>query len=35
MVGNEARVYGVVAPSIRENLQKNIQKQIDKILGGS
>lgn len=34
MVGNEARVYGIVKPNIQENLQKNIHKQIDKILGG-
>jgi hypothetical protein len=34
MIGNEAKVYGVVKPNIQENLQKNIQKQIDKILGG-
>ncbi len=34
MVGNEAKVYGIVKPNIEQNLQKNIQKQIDKILGG-
>lgn len=34
MIGNEARVYGVVKPNIQENLQKNIHRQIDKILGG-
>lgn len=34
MVGNEAKVYGIVRPNIEDNLQKNIQKQIDKILGG-
>lgn len=34
MVGNEAKVYGIVKPNIEENLQKNIQKQIDRILGG-
>ena len=34
MIGNEAKVYGVIRPNIQENLQKNIQKQIDKILGG-
>lgn len=34
MIGNEAKVYGVVKPNIQKNLQKNIQKQIDKILGG-
>ena len=34
MIGNEAKVYGIVKPSIEKNLQKNIQKQIDKILGG-
>ena len=34
MVGNEAKVYGIVKPNIEKNLQKNIQKQIDKILGG-
>jgi len=34
MIGNEAKVYGVVKPNIQENLQKNIHKQIDKILGG-
>lgn len=34
MIGNEAKVYGIVKPNIQENLQKNIHKQIDKILGG-
>ena len=34
MIGNEAKVYGIVKPNIEKNLQKNIQKQIDKILGG-
>ena len=34
MIGNEAKVYGIVKPNIEENLQKNIQKQIDRILGG-
>lgn len=34
MVGNEAKVYGIVKPNIEKNLQKNIQKQIDKIMGG-
>lgn len=34
IIGNEAKVYGVVKPNIQENLQKNIQKQVDKILGG-
>ena len=34
MVGNEAKVYGIVKPNIEKKLQKNIQKQIDKILGG-
>lgn len=34
MIGNEAKVYGIVRPNIEDNLQKNIQKQIDKILGG-
>lgn len=34
MVENEAKVYGVVRPTIEQNLKKNIQKQIDKILGG-
>ena len=34
MIGNEAKVYGIIKPKIQENLQKNIQKQIDKILGG-
>lgn len=34
MIGNEAKVYGIVKPDIEANLQKNIQKQIDKILGG-
>ena len=34
MVGNEAKVYGIVKPNIEKNLQENIQKQIDKILGG-
>lgn len=34
MIGNEAKVYGIIKPNIESNLQRNIQKQIDKILGG-
>lgn len=34
MIGNEAKVYGIIKPNIQSNLQRNIQKQIDKILGG-
>lgn len=34
MVGNEVKVYGIVKPKIQENLQKHIEKQITKIMGG-
>lgn len=32
MLGNEKRVYGVVRPTIEENLQENVNKQVRKIL---
>lgn len=32
MIGNEKRVYGIVEPTIQENLQANIDKQVRKIL---
>lgn len=32
MLGNEKRVYGVVRPTIEQNLQENIDKQVRKIL---
>lgn len=32
MLGNEKRVYGVVSPTIMDNLQDNIEKQVQKIL---
>lgn len=34
MLGNEKRVYGVVEPHIQENLKRNIEAQVRKILGG-
>ena len=34
MLGNEKRVYGIVEPQIKENLRKNIEIQIRKVLGG-
>ena len=33
MIGNEYRVFGVVEPKIKENLQKNIEGQIKRVLG--
>lgn len=32
MLGNEKRVYKIVEPKIKTNLQKNIEKQIKKLL---
>jgi hypothetical protein len=34
MIGNEARVYGVVEPEIEELLYKNLRAGIAKIKGG-
>lgn len=34
MLGNEKRVYGVVKPHIKENLKRNVQAQVRKILEG-
>lgn len=34
MIGNEKKVYGIVRPNIYQNLQKNIEKQIENVLGG-
>ena len=34
MLGNEKRVYGVVKPHIKENLKRNVQAQVTKILEG-
>ena len=34
MIGNERKVYGIVEPKIIENLQNNVDKQVNKILGG-
>lgn len=34
MIGNEKRVYGVVEPKIKQNLEKNIEGQIRRVLGG-
>lgn len=34
MIGNEKRVYGIVRPDIQKNLQENIEKQVQKVLGG-
>lgn len=33
MIGNEKRVYGIVKPTIEQNLQENVNKQVEKILG--
>ncbi len=32
MIGNEERVYRFVKPKIQENLKKNVNKQIEKVL---
>lgn len=32
MIGSEKRVFGVMRPTIYENLMTNIQKEIDKTL---
>jgi hypothetical protein len=34
MIGNERKVYGIVEPNIIKNLQNNVDKQVNKILGG-
>ena len=34
MIGNERKVYGIVEPNIIKNLQDNVDKQVNKILGG-
>lgn len=34
MIGNDRKVYGIVEPKIIENLQNNVDKQVNKILGG-
>lgn len=34
MIGNEDRVYGVVEPHIQENLQRNVEEQVRKVLQG-
>lgn len=34
MVGNEDKVYNIVQPHIYSDLQENINKHIDKVLGG-
>lgn len=33
MIGSQTRVYGVVEEQIQENLQAEIEKQVDRILG--
>lgn len=33
MIGNERRVYGVVEPTIQDNLRRNVETHIAKILG--
>jgi len=33
MLGNEKRVYGTVKPHIQENLKRNIEKEIRKVMG--
>lgn len=34
MLGNERRVYGIVEPKINDYLQKQIDRHIEKVLGG-
>lgn len=34
MIGNEKRVYGTVKPHIKDNLKKNVNAQVRKVLGG-
>lgn len=34
MLGNEKRVYGIVKPHIKDNLKRNVQAQVTKILEG-
>lgn len=34
MIGNEAKVYGIVKPKIQESLKKYISKETNRILGG-
>lgn len=34
MIGSEKRVYGLVKPQIGTDLQNNVNKQIQKVLGG-
>ena len=33
-VGSERRVYGIIKPRIRQNLKKNVQAQIQRVLRG-
>ncbi len=32
MIGNEHRVYGVVEPSIQNNLQKNVEAEVQRVI---
>lgn len=34
MIGNEKRVYGIVKPHIKENLRRNVEAQVRKVLEG-
>ncbi|MBO1870079.1 hypothetical protein J4O15_03785 [Lachnoanaerobaculum sp. Marseille-Q4761] len=34
MIGNEAKVYGIVKPKIQESLKKHISRETNRILGG-
>ncbi len=34
MIGNEERAYGAVEPHIKENLQRNVENQVRKVLKG-
>ena len=34
MIGNKRDVYGIVEPNILDNLRNNVDKQVEKILGG-
>jgi hypothetical protein len=34
MIGSEKYVYGVIKPHIQSDLQKNITREINRLLGG-
>ena len=33
MIGNEEKVYGIVEPKIKSDLQKNMERQIKRLVG--